>query len=406
MTSVRISLPGMARFLFSICVLGSFLGLSHAASAARTSHVSFESTNLWNAGIGGYETYRIPGIVVTTKGTILAYTSARRSLKLGDWSNIDIVLRRSTDGGRTWSPSRRIAGDSQGVTDNPVAIVDKQTGRIDFLFQRNYAHCYLMHSDDDGLTWSKPTDITYVFDKFRPEYDWNVIAPGVGHAIQLRSGRLLVPIWMAKGKPTGHVNGAGAEIYAHRPSAVATIYSDDHGKTWKRGAVIVVNSPEVPNPSESMTVQLANGDVMINIRNESTRHRRVVSISPNGISHWSTPRFDEALFEPVCAASILRYSLHPDRILFLNPDSESLPGTGKHQFEARENLTLRMSYDEGKTWPVERVVDPGVAGYSDMAVNPDGTIDVLYESGSIRGSDTNNAHVIFARFDLSWLTGR
>lgn len=378
-----------------------------AAFAATSSQAFFASTNLWNGGIGGYETYRIPGIVISKRGTVIAYTSARRNLDLGDWSNIDIVLRRSTDGGRTWGSSRRIAGDSHGTTDNPVAIVDRQTGAIHFLFQKNYARCYYMRSDDDGRTFSKPVDITYVFDQFRPEYDWHVIAPGVGHAIQLRSGRLLVPIWMAIGKLEGPTNGRNAEVRSHRPSAVATIYSDDHGKTWKRGAIISADSVETPNPSESMALQLADGRVMINMRNESTRHRRLISVSPDGISHWSKPYYNNQLFEPVCAASIVRYSLHPptdkNRILFSNPDSEGIPGIGAHRFMARENLTLKMSYDEGKTWPVHRVIDPGVTGYSDLAVGPDKIIYCLYEDGAVHGRQTNNAHMIVARFNLAWL---
>jgi sialidase-1 len=393
----------------SVCLVALWLLccaslLSAQVARAAPLQGNFESTNLWNGGVDGYETYRIPGIVVSKRGVIIAYTSARRNLDLGDWSNIDIVLRRSTDGGRTWEASRRIAGDSKGTTDNPIAIVDQQTGAIHFLFQKNYAHCYYMRSNDDGRSFSDPVDITYVFEQFHPEYNWNVIAPGVGHAIQLRSGRLLVPIWMADGKSEGPV------VRAHRPSAMATIYSDDHGKTWKRGDIIASNSEETPNPSEAMAVELADGRVMIDIRNESTRHRRLVAISPDGISHWSHPTFDQQLFEPVCAASIERYSVQPpgdrNRILFSNPDSQGVPGVGPNQFNSRENLTLRMSYDEGQTWPVKRVIDTGVTGYSDLAVGPDHTIYCIYESGAIRGNQGDNAHVIVAQFNLAWLHGQ
>jgi sialidase-1 len=398
-------IPGKPGYFLALVVgLFCFLAFSTdpaTSQAAGSPAAFFSSTNLWNGGVAGYETYRIPGIVATKRGTILAYTSARRNLDLGDWSDIDIVLRRSTDDGRTWEPSRRLAGDSHGTTDNPIAIVDQQTGAIHFLFQKNYARCFYMRSDDDGRTFSKPVDITYVFEKFRPEYDWHVIAPGVGHAIQLRNGRLLVPIWMAIGTAEGPI------VRAHRPSAVATIYSDDHGKTWKRGDIIASDSPEYPNPSESMAVQLADGSVMINMRNESPSHRRLVATSPDGISHWSKPQFDDQLFEPVCAASIIRYSLHPpsdrNRILFSNPDSSNIPGEGNHRFRARQNLSVRMSYDEGKTWPVERVIDPGVTGYSDLAVGPDGTIYCLYEAGAVHGSQTDNPHMTLARFNLAYV---
>ncbi len=159
----------------------------------------FESTNLWNAGIGGYQTYRIPGIVVSKRGVIIAYTSARRTLDLGDWSNIDIVLRRSSDGGRTWEPSRRIAGDSHGTTDNPVAIVDRQTGALHFLFQKNYARCYYMQSQDDGRTFSSPVDITYVL---RP------IPPGVRLA---RNGA-----WSGTRHSTEEWSSAGTGVDGYR----------------------------------------------------------------------------------------------------------------------------------------------------------------------------------------------
>jgi sialidase-1 len=363
----------------------------------------FESTNLWNAGVGGYLTYRIPGIVTTKRGTILAYTSARKGP--GDWSDIDVVVRRSTDGGHTWDASRVLVGEGHGVTDNPVAISDAQTGAIHFLFQRDYEHCFYMRSDDDGLTFTKPVDITSVFEQFRPEYDWHVIAPGVGHAIQLSSGRLLVPLWMSLGAPSG------PHSRQHRPSAVSTIYSDDHGQSWKRGAIIVNTTKDYPNPSESMAVQLSNGGVMISIRNESKRHRRLVSISPDGISHWTKPEFSDQLFEPVCAASIIAVkrpsSAANSLLLFSNPDSEDIKVKGRNKFHAlaRQNLTVRSSDNDGASWQTKKVVDPGVAGYSDLSQGADGMIYLIYEGGSVDGSETTNDHVFFTRFNFTWLFG-
>ncbi len=399
------TLTSRPRLLFPL--VAAFLLVFPPASAQTPSPVPHsqppQRTTLWTGGIGGYQIYRIPGIVVTTHGTVLAYATGRRQLSRGDWSDADIVLRRSTDGGRTWSPSRRIAGNGHGTTDNPVAIVDHQTGAIHFLFQKNYARCYYMRSTDDGKTFSKPVDITYVFDKFRSQYDWHVIAPGVGHAIQLRSGRLLVPIWMSLGKRTG------PHTRSHRPSAIATIYSDNHGRTWKPGQIILISNAEIPNPSESMAVQLADGRVMLNVRNESPRHRRVVLISPNGIDHWSKPRFDPQLFDPICAASIVRYSTHPparfNRILFSNPDSEAFPGKPPHTFRARRNLTIRLSNNDGRTWPVKRVLRPGPSGYSDLAVGPHKTIYSIYEAGKSSKTNLSAARIVVARFKLAWLLG-
>jgi sialidase-1 len=391
------------RFFFVSALLATTLSWLSVAVYAQhdASDEHFASTVLWTAGVGGYETYRIPGIVVTKRGIVLAYTSARQGTS--DWADIDIVMRRSLDNGKTWTPSRRLRGDGQGTTDNPVAIPDYQTGAVHFLYQHNYERVYYMRSDDDGKSFSKPVEITAVFEKFRPEYDWHVIAPGVGHALQLKSGRLLVPVWMSLGAATSPTSRA------HRPSAIATIYSDDHGKTWNRGAIIANSSDDLPNPSESMAVQLADGRVLLSIRNESKRYRRAYSISPDGIGNWSTPAFDESLFEPICAASIVRFRSSPldpnPALLFSNPNSEDIkPSNPNRLARPRQNLTVRLSSDDGKTWPVHRVVDGGVAGYSDLAVDREKNIYILYEEGSINFSDTNNVHIIVSRFDSSWLT--
>ena len=382
-------------------LLLSFGAPPSEAQQAGNGSGNFTSVNLWTANVGGYATYRIPGIVATKRGVMLAYTSARQGTS--DWADIDIVMRRSTDNGRTWGASRRIAGDGHGTTDNPIAITDYQNGSVVFLYQHNYERCYVMRSFDDGKTFTKPVDITSVFETFRPQFDWHVIAPGVGHAIQLRSGRLLVPVWMALGAPTSPTSRS------HKPSAIATIYSDDHGKTWQAGDIIAVNSEELPNPSESMAVQLPDGRVYLSIRNESDKHRRAFAISPDGAHHWTKPEFADALYEPICAASIVRYarSLNdPDpRILFSNPDSEGLKAENpKRAGRLRQNLTLRMSSDGAKTWPVSRVIDAGVAGYSDVAVGRDKSIYVLYEEGAIHNSETDNAREVLVHFTLKWLT--
>jgi sialidase-1 len=384
---------GRLAFLLCLCAVAQQPTRPYGAE-------NFTSTILWTGGVGGYATYRIPGIVSTKRGVLLAYSSAR--MGTSDWADIDIVMRRSIDRGNTWSASRRIAGETQGTTDNPVAIPDYQTGAVHFLFQHNYERAFYMRSDDDGKTFSKPIDITAVFEKFRSEYDWRVIAPGVGHALQLRNGRLLVPLWMSTGAPTG------PNSRAHRPSAVATIYSDDHGKTWERGAIIVNSSDEIPNPSESMAVQLADGRILLSIRNESTKNRRVFSISPDGATNWSKPEFDQGLFEPICAASIVRFGTSPadpdPRILFSNPDSAKLPvANPKRANRPRQMLTIKLSADNAKSWTQHRILDPGVAGYSDLAVDREKNIYVLYEEGAIRGSETNNTHTILAKFPIDWL---
>jgi sialidase-1 len=358
-----------------------------------------ESALLWHGGAGGYETYRIPGIIVSARGVVLAYGVGRRTLKGGDWDDNDVMLRRSVDGGRTWEPSRRIAGDSHGVTDNPVAIADHKKGVVHFLYQHDYARVFYMRSNDDGATFTKAVDITAALEDLKPQFPWTVVALGPGHAIQLRNGRLLVPVWMAAGASTakGHRQ--------HAPSGITTLYSDNEGKTWKHGELIATNSPEMTNPNEMQMIQLGDGSVMANIRTGDKHELRAVATSPDGVSHWTKPRFDEHLYDPICAAGIVRYSSVPrddrNRILFTNPDSESLPGSRQGEHGLRRNLTLKMSEDEGKTWPVVRLLHEGSSGYSDIAVAPDKTIYVIYEGVLEPGEKGNSITVL--RFGLDWI---
>lgn len=387
-------------------VLGlSLAALVMLAAFAPAAEPLFEKTNLFEAGTGGYFHYRIPGIVVTKKGTLLAYCEARKS-KGGDWGTIDIWMRRSTDGGKTWEAARKIvtppadakknpvaleqklARPDEITCNNPVAIADHKTGAVHFLYCIEYARCFYTRSDDDGATFSEPVEITGAFEKFRPDYDWKVLATGPGHGIQMSNGRLLVPVWLSTGTG-GH---------AHRPSAVSVIYSDDQGKSWNQGEIVVAH-PEADNPSETAAVELADGRVMLNIRTESPRRLRAVSISKDGATGWTKLRFDEALPEPICFGSIVRFSKKPqaekDRILFINPDNS--------KSRDRQNVSVRLSYDEGKTWPVVRSIEPGSSGYPDIAVGPDGTIYCFYERDRI-GSHTQIKYLCVARFNLEWLT--
>ncbi len=212
--------------------------LLYTSSLLSGAEPKLVQSEVFAAGMRGVSLYRIPGIVVTSKGTVLAYCEARRDGR-ADWGEIEVHLRRSTDGGLSWSdpqkiahsaariegnPTKRQGGEREQTVNNPVAIIDGQTGHIEFLYCVNYARCFSMRSTDDGLTWSQPAEITASFEPFRSSYDWKVIATGPGHGIQTQSGRLVVPVWIAYGK-------AGD----HHPSASATIYSDDHGQTWQAG---------------------------------------------------------------------------------------------------------------------------------------------------------------------------
>ena len=178
---------------------------------------------------------------------------------------------------------------------------------------------------------------------------------------------------------------------------MVSVYSDDDGKTWNRGDVVAENNDEIIVPNETSVIELADGRVMFNIRNESTNFRRLVSYSKDGATAWTPPVYADAFFEPICFASMVRYSKKPlnqkNRILFCNPDSRKTHVSAKvghtklsARARTRSNLTIRMSYDEGISWPVKKEIDPGISGYSDLAVTPNGMIHCFYEGGTLTGS--------------------
>jgi len=386
-------------------------------NAAPVPAGTLEKIDLFEAGLEGYALYRIPGIVVSKSGAVLAYCEARKSDK-GDWGPIDILMRRSFDGGVSWAPrqtivhlegehpvnpvaaAQKLDRPGENTANNAAAIADMETGAVHLVYCLEYMRCFYIRSDDDGSTWSRPVEITATFDKFRPEYDWKVIATGPAHGIQLvrgtKKGRLVVPIWMSLGTG-GH---------AHRPSVNGTIFSDDHGKTWQRGAIAIPDSPPVRYPNETVIVQLSDGRVMLNARSESDAHRRLVTISDDGATGWSSARFDDALLEPICMASIVRVD---DRhIAFANPhnlsrkDGKEAPGKPRD----RINVSIKLSSDDGATWPVNRLLENGFSGYSDLAVTRDGTILCFYERGATDGANIyKTGRLTVARFGLQWLMG-
>ena len=359
---------------------------------------------LFEARTHGYHIYRIPGLLVTQRGVVLATTEARRG-QGGDWDQNDVLMRRSLDGGVNWdAPRCLVNADSygEGPVSNFVMLGDQADGAVHALFCHNYARVFYQRGDDDGGTFSAPVEITSVLEEFRRHYPWRVIATGPGHGTQLRNGRLVVPLWMSDGG--GEEHGPGK--LGHRPSCVSLIYSDDHGQTWQCGD-IVIKQEDVRNPSETICVELADGCVLFNVRSESDVHRRLISISPNGATDWSPAYFDEALREPVCMASLIRLNWpteqEPGRILFANPDN--LEKTMTTWAYDRKRLAVKMSLDDCRTWPVSRVLEEGPAGYSDLAILPDGSILCFYECGIVEHM-CDDKYLMLAHFDLDWLMGQ
>lgn len=371
-----------------------------------------EKQDLFTSGDNpAFKTYHIPGIVVTAKGTVLAWCEARRDGS--DWDDIKILLRRSTDEGKTWSPPQSIvevpgpkrknalalklnhtAPDT--VTYNNPVLIAGADGTVHMLFCLEYERAFYQRSEDDGLTWSAPTEITATFDAFKKDYDWKVLATGPNHSIQLKTGRLIVPVWLS--------TGTGGN--AHRPSVTSTIYSDDDGKTWLAGEIAVPNTEEWVNPNETVAVELQDGSVMLNVRSESKAHRRIIVTSPDGATNWSTPRFDDALLEPICMGGLVRYDHGGESLLlFSNPHNleggrGGEPDPGKAR--ARMNVSIKLSRDGGNTWAVNNLLEDGPSAYSDLAVTKSGMILCFYGAGkkpSFAGSAMR-----LARFNLEWLT--
>jgi sialidase-1 len=336
-------------------------------------------TDVFRAGEDGYHTYRIPSVIVTTKGTLLAFCEGRKENRR-DQSPTDRVLKRSVDGGKTWMPMQVVVKAAPDAAMDPCPVVDRTTGVIWMVYDYwpqgfkgketkglgpDAVSRWVMHSADDGITWSVPINITQTTKKAH----WTGVAHGPGVGIQTRSGRLVVPT-------NQHSDGFTSMI----------LYSDDHGKTWQLGGEIG------PGMGESQVVELADGSYMMNMRSHRGRNRRAIATSSDGGKTWSPIRDDPTLIEPGrCQASFLRYTLATghgkNRLLFSNPASE----------QSRVNGTVRLSYDEGQTWPVARTLVPGSFAYSCLTVLPDMTIGCLYETDTY-------GRIRFARFTLDWLT--
>lgn len=304
--------------------------------------------DLFRAGDGDYHTYRIPALVVTTAGNVLAFCEGRREGS-GDAGSIDLLLRRQV--GDRWSDPTVVASDPPNTVGNPCPVVDRDSSRIHLLHTRNPGEVtedrilrgetvrtvWSMHSDDDGVTWSTPREITS--EVSRPGWTW--YATGPCHGIQSVTGRLVAPC--------DHHDGS--TYHSH------VITSDDGGDHWHVGGIM-------PPGSNESTV--ANG-LYINCRNQDGGHRIVGWSADDGDSFGLT-RVDTTLVDPVCQGSTLR--LGDGRLLFANP-----AGGG------RSALTVRVSGDDGQTWIVTDVVHEGPSAYSDLCALPDGQVGLFYECG-------------------------
>lgn len=322
---------------------------------------------IFESGTEGYKTFRIPAIVTTNSGRILAFAEGRVNGG-SDTGDIDLVMKSSDDGGRTWSNLKVIWDDKKNVCGNPAPVIDGVTGKIHLLMtwnlgtdherdiiagrSENTRRVFETSSSDGGNNWSSPKDIT----SSTKLDNWTWYATGPCHGIQLKNGthknRMVVPC--------DHIEAGTKKYYSH------VIYSDDNGATWKLGGT----SPQ-DQVNECTVAEFPNGKLLLNMRNyDRSQKSRKISWSENGGESWSAIQTAAALIEPICQASML-FAETNETLYFLNPASEN----------SRTNMTLKSSKDFGNSWELEKILHEGPSAYSDLTLVTKNTLGCLYEAG-------------------------
>lgn len=361
--------------------------LSAKRPRRRSDSPKLRQKNLAEYGTGDYPSYRIPALTVTNRGTLLAAFDGRRGMAdLPD--NITSLIRRSTNGGRTWKPVHVVrSGPKPNGYGDPSLIVDRTTGRL-FHFHAasvntgfpdsttgndpsdpNILQTDYSYSDDDGRTWNSCRITQDLKDPA-----WGGIFASSGQGIQLTSGKYAGRLVQ---QYTLLIDGGEYAVSA---------YSDDHGASWSMG------DPVGPGMNENKSVELADGRLMLNVR--ASPHR-LVAYSHDGGKTWSDPKPDREQTDPDDNGSIIRYAPNAKPS---DPTSHWLLMSHNDDASLRRRLTVKMSCDDGKTWPISRVVHRGSSAYSTLVRQADGSIGVFYERNGYRD-------LTYASFGLRWLRG-
>lgn len=351
-------------------MLGAALGANSYAARGPS------PVEVFRAGEDGYHTFRIPALLETRKRTLLAFCEGRRDSR-SDSGDIDLVLKRSGDGGKTWSALQLISDMGPNTVGNPCPVQDRKSGRILLPLTFNPGNVterqmmdrlvearrtvFLTQSDDDGRTWAHPREITS--SASRPEWTWYATGPGVG--IQTNKGRIVIPC--------DHAVEGARDFFSH------VIFSDDGGRSWQLGGSADVGT------NECQVAELRNGALLLNMRSYHKKNRRAIAHSGDGGLTWSPLEWDEALIEPVCQASLIAAG---GVLYFSNPASTK-----------RERMTVRSSRDGGRTWTGTRVLHQGPAAYSCLSAVGTRDIGCLYECGEKEPYE----RIVFARFSKAWI---
>lgn len=361
-------------FFSTVLFLSAIPSLSSASSGEEP---YFQNTNLYVSGTEGYHTFRIPSLLTLKAGTVLAFAEGRKN-SASDTGNIDVVLKRSFDQGQTWQPMQVVCDVGVDTCGNPTAVQDESTGRIWLFLTQNYGEdtiekinngtsrgvrtIWSTYSDDEGATWSP---LVNRFNEVQnPATRWDATGPGIG--IQLQhgpaQGRLVIP------------------------AISRNIQSDDHGVTW-------YESGRLPDGlNEATVVELSDGTLMRNDRISTNQQmkRRGISTSADQGATWSPIVYDDELIDPICEASIIRNG--DGMLLFANPANT----------ERRDNMTVRVSNDDGRSWTTQKTVYKGNAAYSSLTILPNGKAGLLFEGGAYTAYDK----IMFAVFNQEWFSVR
>jgi sialidase-1 len=344
-----------------------------------------KAQSVFISGNDGYKSFRIPAIVKGKNGDLLAFAEGRVNGG-GDFGNIKIVLKRSSDDGKTWSAIQIVASNDSLQAGNPAPVVDLTDprfpqGRIFLFYNTGNGHEMEMrkgkgHRDvlyktsiDNGKTWSEPTDITGEVNRInQPQInplwnfkeDWRTYANTPGHALQFHEGKYKGRIYVAANHSSGEPKPALRDYQAHG------FYTDDHGATFHLSETVPFEGS-----NESTAAQLKNNSLMMNSRNQVGKYR-VVSLSKNGGETWDKTFVDQNLPDPICEGSILNIGTKQGKsiLAFCNNVSQ----------QNRDSLTVQISFDEGKTWIKRFLIEPKNTGYSDIVELSKNRIGVFYEA--------------------------
>jgi len=345
------------------------------------------------SGNEGYKSFRIPALLKLPGGELLAFCEGRVD-NAGDYGNVDIVLKRSKDEGKTWSALEVVVNNDTLQAGNPAPVIDIKDpaypkGRI-FLFYntgnnsegeirkgKGLREAWYITSTDGGVSWSVPVNITtQVHRPKQPQLnasynfteDWRSYANTPGHAMQFAKGKYEGRIFVAANHSAGEPQPHFTDYHAHG------YFTDDHGKTFHLSEQV-----QVEGSNESTAAELSNNKLMMNSRNQrGDIKQRIISISDNGGFTWRSVYFDKNLPDPVCEGSLLNIGAdHGRNILAFCNAADSL---------YRNSLTLRISIDEGISWKYNYLVEQmdgtlrkDATAYSDIALIHSGSVGILYE---------------------------